>query len=114
VDNLCSNAVKYTPESGIVRVTLSASDGFAELCVADSGIGIPPAEREHLFERFFRASTATDRGIKGTGLGLAISKAIVERHGGRIVVSDGDGGVGTAFTVTLPVAGSPARPPGQP
>ena len=103
IDNLCSNAVKYTPEGGTVRVSLDASRGVAALCVADSGIGIPAEERGHLFERFFRASTATEREIKGTGLGLAISKAIVEKHGGSIDVSDGDGGVGTAFTVTLPL-----------
>ena len=104
VDNLCSNAVKYTPEGGTVRVSLKVADGSARVCVADSGIGIPVAEREHLFERFFRASSATERDIKGTGLGLTISKAIVERHGGGIEVADGDGGVGTAFTVSLPLA----------
>ena len=103
IDNLCSNAVKYTPEGGTVHVSLDTSRGVAALRVADSGIGIPAAERGHLFERFFRASTATERDIKGTGLGLAISKAIVERHGGSIEVGDGDGGVGTAFTVTLPL-----------
>jgi signal transduction histidine kinase len=104
VDNLCSNAVKYTPEGGTVRVSLDIAGDSARLCVADSGIGIPAAEREHLFERFFRASSATERDIKGTGLGLAISKAIVERHCGRIEVADGDGGVGTAFTVVLPLS----------
>jgi signal transduction histidine kinase len=103
VDNLCSNAVKYTPAGGSVNVSLTAAEGLSVLRVADSGIGIPPEEREHLFQRFFRASTATDRGIKGTGLGLAISKAIVERHGGTIAAEDAVGG-GTAFAVTLPLA----------
>ena len=104
IDNLCSNAIKYTPAGGTLGVALTAGDGAAVLRVADSGIGIPADEREHLFERFFRASTATEHGIHGTGLGLAVSKEIVERHGGTIAVTDGDNGAGTAFTVTLPLA----------
>jgi signal transduction histidine kinase len=101
IDNLCTNAVKYTPGDGTVGVSLQRANGNAVLRVVDSGIGIPADERSHLFERFFRASTATDRGIKGTGLGLAISTAIVERHDGTIAVGDGDRG-GTAFEVRLP------------
>ena len=104
IDNLCSNAVKYTPAGGTVSVALTTGAGAAVLRVADSGIGIPADEREHLFERFFRASTATEHGIHGTGLGLAISKEIVERHGGTIEVGEGADGAGTAFTVTLPLA----------
>lgn len=103
IDNICSNAVKYTPAGGRVLVELKTDDSRAALRIVDSGIGIPPAERELLFQRFFRASTATERNIKGTGLGLAISKAIVDRHGGTIAVTDGDGGQGTAFVVTLPL-----------
>jgi signal transduction histidine kinase len=102
IDNLCSNAIKYTPPGGRVAVDLGQRDGSAVLRVSDIGIGIPAAEREHLFRPFFRASTATDRGIPGTGLGLAVSKAIVERHGGSIAVSDAEGG-GVVFTVTLPL-----------
>jgi signal transduction histidine kinase len=103
IDNLCGNAVKYTPDGGTVSVSLEASDGFAVLRVVDSGIGIPTAEREHLFQPFFRASTATEADLPGTGLGLALSKAIVERHRGTIAVADGDRG-GVAFAVTLPLA----------
>jgi signal transduction histidine kinase len=102
VDNLCSNAVKYTPAGGRIAVSLEARDASAVLRVCDSGIGIPAAEREFLFQRFFRASTATTNHIPGTGLGLAISKAIAEHHGGTIEVGDGDEG-GSAFTFTLPV-----------
>ena len=69
--------------------------------VADSGIGIPPAEQNRLFERFYRASTATAQAVPGTELGLAIAKAIVEAHGGRIEV-DSDEGVGATFRVELP------------
>jgi signal transduction histidine kinase len=106
IDNLCSNAVKYTPAGGDVNISLHQRGDSVVLRVADSGIGIPAEEREHLFERFFRASTATERDIKGTGLGLAVSKAIVERHGGSIEVAAGERG-GTAFVVELPV--SPPR-----
>jgi signal transduction histidine kinase len=102
VDNLCSNAAKYTPAGGRVDIELTERAGRAVLRVIDSGIGIPAAEREHLFQPFYRASTATDSEIPGTGLGLAISKAIVERHGGAIAVGDGIGS-GTAVTVTLPL-----------
>jgi signal transduction histidine kinase len=103
IDNLCSNAVKYTPDGGTIAIELEARAGQAELRVVDNGIGIPIGERDLLFERFFRASTATESDIPGSGLGLAISKAIIERHGGTIAVGDGEDG-GTAFVVRLPLA----------
>ena len=103
IDNLCSNAVKYTPAGGRVRIVLGTTGGDAVLRVCDSGIGIPEHERAQLFTRFFRASSATERGIKGTGLGLAISHAIIERHCGTIAATDGDDGAGTTFVVTLPL-----------
>ena len=102
LDNLLSNALKFTPEGGRVDVLLSAQNGHAVLEVADSGIGIPQAEQGRLFERFYRASTATAQAVPGTGLGLAIAKAIVEGHGGRIGV-ESDEGVGAKFRVELPV-----------
>jgi two-component system, OmpR family, phosphate regulon sensor histidine kinase PhoR len=70
--------------------------------VADTGMGIAPAEQEHLFDRFFRSSEATERAIPGTGLGLRIVKAIVERHEGRIEVESVEG-EGTTMRVRLPV-----------
>jgi signal transduction histidine kinase len=103
IDNLCSNAAKYTPAGGRIEVDLSRRGDHAVLRIADSGIGIPATERDYLFQRFFRASTAIDSQIAGTGLGLAIAKAIAERHGGSIAVGDGIDG-GTAFTVALPVS----------
>jgi PAS domain S-box-containing protein len=106
LDNLLSNAVKYTPSGGFVRVRLAAHGTRALIDVEDTGIGVPTSERGRLFERFFRASTATERAIAGTGLGLAISKTIVEAHGGEIAVDKGSNGRGTRFTVTLPL---PAR-----
>jgi signal transduction histidine kinase len=102
LDNLLSNALKFTPEGGRVDVTISAENSHAVLEVADSGIGIPRAEQGRLFERFFRASTATAQAVPGTGLGLAIAKAIVEAHGGRIAV-ESDEGSGARFRVELPV-----------
>jgi signal transduction histidine kinase len=102
LDNLLSNAVKFTPEGGRVDVLVSAENGHAVLEVADSGIGIPRAEQDRLFERFYRASTATEQAVPGTGLGLAIAKAIVEAHGGRIGV-ESDEGTGSRFRVELPV-----------
>jgi signal transduction histidine kinase len=105
LDNLVSNAIKFTPTDGRVDVRLGARDGTIRIEVSDTGIGIADAERERLFERFFRAQSALERQIQGTGLGLYISKAIVDAHGGRIGV-DSTPGEGTTFVVELPVAES--------
>jgi PAS domain S-box-containing protein len=102
LDNLVSNAVKFTPERGRVDIRVRALDSQAIVEVRDSGMGIPPDEQEFLFERFFRTSTATEQAIQGTGLGLAISKAIVEAHSGRITVASEEG-AGTTFRVALPL-----------
>ena len=102
LDNLVSNALKFTPDGG--SVTLLAHNGDGNVCVeiADSGIGIPRDEIGQLFSRFYRASTATRRAIPGTGLGLVIARAIVERHGGSIALESREG-QGTRVTVTLPI-----------
>jgi signal transduction histidine kinase len=101
VDNLVSNAIKFTPAGGVVAIALGAANGTVRLQVSDTGIGIPEAERPQLFERFFRSQAALDQQIQGTGLGLYISKAIVDAHGGRIAVHS-DEGTGTTFVVELP------------
>jgi signal transduction histidine kinase len=103
LDNLLANAIKYTPDGGSVRVEAGAGPRpeTTAVVVSDSGIGIPEEQYPQLFERFFRASNAVQRGIKGTGLGLAITKAIVEAHGGSIAAAPAPGG-GTSFTVVLP------------
>jgi signal transduction histidine kinase len=100
--NLLSNAVKFTPDGGHVEVRLRREEDQVVLAVADTGIGIPAAERERVFERFFRTTTAARHAIQGTGLGLAVTKAIVEAHHGTITV-DSDEGRGSTFTVCLPL-----------
>ncbi|CAB4684835.1 unannotated protein [freshwater metagenome] len=100
--NLLSNALKFTPSGGKVaaRVFVDGEDGVLE--IEDTGIGIPEAEQERLFSRFFRSSTATNQAIPGTGLGLAIARAIAEAHGGSITVKSRVG-EGTCFRVVIPL-----------
>ena len=110
LDNLISNAVKFTPEDGSVTVRLVTRDDEALLEVRDTGVGIPEAEQDRLFERFYRASTATERAIPGVGLGLTIAKAIVEAHGGTLDF-DSVEGAGTTFRVRLPLRPPPTGAP---
>jgi signal transduction histidine kinase len=103
LDNLVSNALKFTPAGGKVDVRLSADADGVVLEVEDTGLGIPSEEQAQLFERFFRSSRASENAIPGTGLGLTITKAIVERHGGRIELESAEN-VGTTVRVHLPLA----------
>jgi signal transduction histidine kinase len=101
LENLLSNAVKFTPPGGRVAVFAGKEAGASLLLrVEDSGVGIADEDREHLFDRFFRASGA--EGIPGAGLGLSIVKAIVDAHGGEVAVSSVVG-AGTTFDVRLPI-----------
>jgi signal transduction histidine kinase len=102
VSNLISNAVKFTPPGGSVTARVFAENGHGIVEVEDTGIGIPKAEQERLFQRFFRASTATEQAIPGTGLGLAITKAIAEAHDGQITYRSTPG-EGTTFRLELPL-----------
>jgi PAS domain S-box-containing protein len=107
LDNLVSNALKFTPAGGAVDVYLTERGGRALIEVRDSGVGIPADEQPRLFQRFFRSSTATARAIPGVGLGLTISRAIVDAHGGSIDF-ESEEGRGTTFRVELPLERQPS------
>ncbi|HEY4637756.1 MAG TPA: HAMP domain-containing sensor histidine kinase [Burkholderiales bacterium] len=100
VDNLIGNAVKFTPGGGTITVRALEADGKAIIEVIDSGPGVPPVEREAVFESFFRGRAKAGGRVAGSGLGLAIAREYVEAHGGRIaLLAEGPGG---HFRVTLP------------
>ncbi|RVD07920.1 HAMP domain-containing histidine kinase, partial [Mesorhizobium sp. M2A.F.Ca.ET.029.05.1.1] len=98
--NLVDNALRYSRPGGSVTVRLAALDGEAVLMVSDAGPGIPPEEREHVFERFYRLAGATE---EGSGLGLAIVREVVENAGGSVTLGDAAGG-GLKVEVRLPLA----------
>jgi PAS domain S-box-containing protein len=102
VDNLVSNAIKFTDRGGTVAVRVRADGDRCAIEVSDSGVGIGPDEQEHLFDRFYRAEEARRGHYSGAGLGLAISKAIVDAHEGEIQVMS-EPGQGTTFRVLLPM-----------
>lgn len=97
---LVDNAVKYTPEHGRISVAIREERGGVQLSVADTGIGIAPADQERIFDRFYRVDKARSRRMGGNGLGLAIAREIVEAHGGTITV-ESTPGKGTTFRVHL-------------
>jgi signal transduction histidine kinase len=103
VDNLVSNAIKFTPEAGSVHVSLATAGDGVVLEVADSGIGIAPADQRRLFERFFRAENAVSRHVPGTGLGLYIAREIAAAHDGSLTVRS-ELGHGSTFRFELPLA----------
>lgn len=104
VTNLLSNAIKFTHDGGMITTRVRADhDGTCTLSVADTGIGIPEAEVQDVFQRFFRSSNVRADAIQGTGLGLSIVRSIVERHHGHINVHSSPG-EGTTFTITLPLS----------
>jgi heavy metal sensor kinase len=113
VNNLIDNAVKFTPAGGRVEVTLRSDVGGerALLTVRDSGVGIPPPDLPHVFDRFYQVERSRhhDSVVHGTGLGLSICRAVVLAYGGTIQVESALG-VGTLFTVSFPSAASPPRP----
>lgn len=105
LDNLVSNAIKYSPGGGLVTVRAERSDGWVQLEVKDTGMGMSKDESARIFTRFFRTNAARQAAIPGVGLGLSITKSIVERHGGSISCSS-EPGNGSTFTLALP-AGAP-------
>lgn len=100
IENLVQNAIAYGTRAD---VTLDVARGTANISIADRGPGIPPGERQAIFEPFYRMESSRSRAHGGTGLGLAIVQQIVDRHGGKVEVADREGG-GAVFTVTLPIA----------
>ena len=101
--NLVENAVKYSPNGGLVELKLEPTDGRVLFVVRDRGLGIPASEHERIFEKFFRLDPNLARGVGGTGLGLYISREIVRRMGGRIRVESVPGS-GSTFSFELPLA----------
>jgi signal transduction histidine kinase len=108
LDNLLTNAVKFTPAGGQITIRLYAADEHVELEVSDTGIGIPAEKLPRIFDRFYQIDGSTTRRYGGVGLGLALVKEIVESHGGTVTV-ESEVGRGTTFRVTLPIDGGPRR-----
>ena len=104
VDNLLTNALKFTPSGGSVSIAVDRAGDMARVCVRDSGQGIPPGEDELLFQSFRKTSVRPTAGESGTGLGLSIVKTVVEGHGGRVWV-ESEYGYGASFFFTLPIDG---------
>lgn len=113
LENLVSNALKYTPSEGSVSVSFAQARDTLRIEVSDTGIGIAQADKPRLFEDFFRAENARAMVGEGSGLGLAIVKEIVDRHGGRIMV-ESEEGLGTIFVVHLPIMTPEAMGASQP
>lgn len=101
IDNIMSNAIKYSPDGGAITVTIMDSPDLIILSISDQGLGIPQKDLPHLFKRFYRVDKARSREQGGTGLGLAISKEVVEMHGGKIW-AESEENIGSTFFVQLP------------
>jgi two-component system phosphate regulon sensor histidine kinase PhoR len=111
--NLIHNAVKFSPNGGVITLGACREEAEITVWVADPGVGVPEADRQRIFERFYKVDRARVRGRGGTGLGLSIARHVVESHGGRIWVESEEGKCSTFyFTIPIPVPSRP-RPPGK-
>jgi len=108
LDNLLTNAIKYSPKGGVVRVSMRRSEDAIEVSMADQGIGIPSDKQEMIFQKFYRVDSPLKNEVQGTGLGLNICKHIVEAHGGKIWVESQEG-KGSTFYFTLPMKQEAAK-----
>src|SRR5262249_41901327 len=113
ITNPDSNAHKYTPGGGSIRISAENADGMVRIAVTDNGMGIPAEDVPKLFARFFRVDSSITRVIGGTGLGLSIVKSLVELQGGTVSVET-ELGRGSTFAFTLPIAALPIPEPDAP
>ncbi|MGE7838210.1 cell wall metabolism sensor histidine kinase WalK [Viridibacillus arvi] len=101
IDNIISNALKYSPDGGNIRFGVTAQEGILKVMISDDGMGIPKENVERIFDRFYRVDRARARSMGGTGLGLAISREMIHAHGGKIW-AESEEGQGTTIFFTLP------------
>jgi len=100
--NLLDNSVKYSGDQKQIEVMVGQEDGYIHLSVRDLGLGIPPAEQEKIFEKFYRGANAVSRKIRGSGIGLSLTKSVAEMHGGDVRV-ESQPGQGSTFTLRIPI-----------
>lgn len=112
--NLLSNAAKFTPEGGRIKVAASRTEGYLQVAVTDNGIGLAPENQEIIFGTFERVDSSYSRNTSGTGLGLALTKQLVELHGGRIWAESAGVGKGATFSFVIPYIDTPQRTVPQP
>ena len=105
IQNLVQNAIKYSPAGGYVEVRAARNGTMACISVIDQGIGIPQGALSRLFTRFYRAPNVDPQHISGMGVGLYVVQEIVSLHGGKVTVESQEG-VGSTFTIYLPLAGA--------
>jgi signal transduction histidine kinase len=102
--NLLTNALRYTPPPGDIKVTASLQDGHVRFAVADTGVGMAPEHLDRVFERFYRVDKSRTRALGGAGVGLTIARALVEEMGGQIWAASEGPGRGSTFRFDLPIA----------
>ena len=103
--NLLTNAIKYTPDGGKIRLEHRVSEGCLEVSIQDTGVGVRGEDQQRIFQKFEQADNSYSRAQEGTGLGLALSREIMRLHGGDIRVDSAGENTGSTFTTSLPVAG---------